>query len=783
MTETPTEPTTRSDTGERLAYRTCPLCEAGCGLEITVKSFVGESGVTREDVTRIRGDLADVFSHGFICPKGSALKQLHEDPDRLRKPMVKRDGRHVEVEWDEAWAEVAGRLHDIIERKGREALAVYLGNPGAHSLSAMLYNRMLLQGLGTRRRFSASTVDQMPKQVAAGYMFGTGVSVAVPDLDRTDYLLMLGANPYASNGSLCTAPDFPGRIEAIRARGGSVVVVDPRRTRTVEEADRWLAITPGTDGLFLMAIAHVLFAEGLVSITERIRPLLTGLEVIEDLCRPFGPETVAAATGLPAHEISRVARELAAAPTGVVYGRIGTTTTEFGTTTSWLVDVVNVLTGNLDEPGGAMFTRPVLGNSTTRGVGGKGSGFRIGRGGGRTKVSGHPEVMGEYPAAALAEEITQAGDESIAALITVAGNPVLSTPHSTQLGEALDQLELMISVDMYLNETTRHADVILPVPSQLQRDHYDVLLYQFAIRNVANYSQAVLPLDDGQPDEWEVLAKLGAIAQGFGPDADPLVIDDAAIDGLIRHGVADASSPIHGRDADEIRSALDRGGTERPGVECESRRGPARMLDFMLQTGPYGAAFGANPEGASLDLLLDNPHGVDFGALEPRLPDALRTRSGMIELAPPELVADVERLLAFVQSAGERGMLLIGRRHLKSNNSWMHNIRVLMKGSMSCSLLVHPQDAVELGLTDGASARVTSRVGSVTVPVEVTDEIRPGVVSLPHGWGHGEQGTSMRVAAEKPGVNSNVLSDDRALDPLSGTSVLNGIPVTISPVT
>jgi len=763
---TDTTTTSSADSRERIAFRTCPLCEAGCGLEITVKP-----GPTGEEVSRIRGDLADVFSHGFICPKGSALKQLHEDPDRLRKPMVKREGRHVEVEWDEAWAEVAGRLQDIIERRGRESIGVYLGNPGAHSLSAMLFNRMLLQGLGTRRRFSASTVDQMPKQVAAGYMFGTGVSVAVPDLDRTDYLLMLGANPFASNGSLCTAPDFPGRLQAIRKRGGTVVVVDPRRTRTVEEADRWLAITPSTDGLFLMAIVNVLFSEGLVSVTERLKPLLAGLDTIEELSRPFSPESVATATGLAAEDITRVARELAAAPTAVVYGRIGTTTNEFGTTTSWLVDVVNILTGNLDEPGGAMFARPVLGNPTTRGAGGKGSGFRIGRGGGRTKVSGYPEVMGEYPVAALAEEITDAGDESIAALITVAGNPVLSTPHSTQLADALDDLELMISVDMYLNETTRHADVILPVPSQLQRDHYDVLLLQFAIRNIANYSPAVLPLDDGQPDEWEILAKLGAIAQGLGPDVDPSVVDDAAIDGLVRHSVGDPTSPIHGRDADEIRAALDR----------SDRRGPARMLDFMLQTGPHGAAFGSNPGGASLDLLLASPHGVDYGALEPRLPDALRTRSGSIEMAPPELVADVDRLRDFARSAPSRGMVLIGRRHLKSNNSWMHNVRVLTKGSMSCSLMIHPDDAADIGLTDGASATVTSRVGTVTVSVEITDDIRPGVVSLPHGWGHSESGTAMRVAAERPGVNSNVLTDDRALDPLSGTSVLNGIPVSVVP--
>ena len=754
-------------TDERLAFRTCPLCEAGCGLEITVKGST---------IGRIRGDMDDVFSHGFICPKGSTLKQLHEDPDRLRKPHIKRNGVHVEVEWDEAWAEIAGRLQDVIERHGRDAVGVYLGNPGAHSLSAMLYNRTLLQGLGTHNRFSASTVDQLPKQVAAGYMFGTGVSVAVPDLDRTDYLMILGANPYASNGSVCTAPDFPGRIEAIRARGGKVVVVDPRRTRTAEEADQWIAIRPATDALFLMAIVNVLFAENLVKIQDHIAPLLNGLNEVREASQEFTPERVAHATGLEPEVMRQVARELSAAKTAALYGRIGTTTTEFGTTASWLVDVVNTLTGNLDSVGGVMFTKPALGGPTTRGTSGKGGGFRIGRGGGKTKVKGYPEVMGEYPAAAMAEEITDAGDAGIKALVTVAGNPILSTPHSRQLSDAFEKLELMISVDLYLNETTRHADVILPVPSQLQRDHYDVLLLQFAIRNVANYSTPVLPLDDGQPDEWEILAKLGMIAQGLGPDADPHLADDLAIEGLVRNSIGDHSSPIHGRNADEIIDLLN----------AEGRRGPARMLDFMLQTGPYGAGFGTNAGGASLQLLLDNPHGVDFGALESRLPDALRTRTGMIELAPEPLVADVPRLLDSIEEFTKNRFVLVGRRHLKTNNSWMHNIQVLVKGNVRCSLQMHTDDAKSLDLlsesADEVFVSVTSRVGSVVVPVEITDDIRPGVVSLPHGWGHDHPGTKMRVAESLSGVNSNILSDHEAMDPLSGTSVLNGIPVSIAKI-
>ena len=756
-------------TETRTAFRTCPLCEAGCGLEISVEiSRKGDR--TEERVTRIRGDMNDVFSHGYICPKGSTLKQLHEDPDRLRRPLVKRNGVHVEVSWPEAWDEVAGRLGEIIERHGRESVAAYLGNPGAHNVGALLYNRTFLQGLGSRRRFSASTVDQMPKQVACGYMFGTGATIPVPDLDHTDYLLMLGANPYASNGSLCTAPDFPGRLEAIRARGGRVVVVDPRRSRTAEEADLWVPIRPGADAYFLMSIVHVLFAEDLVRIPEHIAEFVNGLDDVRDASSAFGPETTSAVTGLEPDLVRRIARELAAAPSAAVYGRIGTTTTEFGTTTSWLVEVVNALTGNLDRRGGAMFTTPAVGSPSTRGKPGVGAGFRIGRGGGKTVVRGYPEVMGEYPVAALAEEITEAGDERIRALVTIAGNPVLSTPHSRQLDTALEALDFMVSVDIYLNETTRHADVILPPPSQLQREHYDVALLSFAVRNVANYSDAVLALDDDQPDEWEILCKLALIAQGLGPDADPSVADDAQIDALVRSAITDPTSPIHGRDADEIRAQLDR------------HRGPTRQLDFMLQTGPYGAAFGAKPGGASIDHLRANPHGVDYGPLQTRLPDALRTKSGRVELAPSELLADVARMHASLDEFAQRDLVLVGRRHLRSNNSWMHNIEVLVKGKPRCTLHVHPDDASRLGVRDGSVARITSRVGSVDAVVEITDGIRPGVVSLPHGWGHGQPGTRLRVAAERAGVNSNVLTDHQAIDPLSGTSVLNGIPVTVVPV-
>jgi anaerobic selenocysteine-containing dehydrogenase len=757
-----------TDAPTRTAIRTCPFCEAGCGLEITLRG---------EQIVRVRGDRDDVFSHGFICPKGSTLKQLHEDPDRLRRPLVKRDGEFVEVSWEEAFAEIERRLVPIIEAHGRDAVATYIGNPTAHNLSAMLYARTLAQGIGTRMRFSAGTVDQVPKQVAAGYMFGTAVTVPVPDIDRSDYMMILGANPYASNGSLCTAPDFPGRLEALRARGGRVVVVDPRRTKTAEEADEWVAIVPGTDAHFLMAIVHTLFDDGLADAGDHIRPWVNGWADIESLAAGFAPERVEDTCGVEATTIRRLARELAGAPTAAVYGRIGICTQDFGTLASWLVDVVNVVTGNLDRPGGAMFALPAAGGAATRGAPGKGKGFRMGRG--HTRVRGLAEVLGEYPVVVLAEEIETEGPGQVRALVTAAGNPVLSTPNSERLAAALERLDFMVSIDIYRNETTRHADVILPPSSNLYRSHYDLLLLQFAVRNVANYSPPVLDGPADGLDEWEIMSRLALIAQGQGASADVDRADDFAITSLVQHAVGDASGPLSGRNADEILSAL------------AARRGPERILDFMLRSGPYGDWFGAretftDAEGVeqpavTLALLEANPHGIDLGPLQPRIPEILRTPSGRIELTPPELVADCERLRASIGRGRNGHHLLVGRRDLRSNNSWMHNLNVLMKGKERCTLHIHPDDARALGLSSGDVARVTSRVGKIDVPVEITEAIRPGVVSMPHGWGHDLDGVALGVASARPGVNSNVLADEEQLDVVSGTAVVNGIPVTVVP--
>jgi anaerobic selenocysteine-containing dehydrogenase len=554
-------------------------------------------------------------------------------------------------------------------------------------------------------------------------------------------------------------------LRALRERGGRLVVVDPRRTKTVEEADEHLAIRPGTDALFLFAIVHVLFADDLVDLGT-VAAHVAGLDAVRDAAAPFTPERVAPATGIDAATIRRIAHDLAAAPHAAVYARIGTCTQEFGTLASWLVDVCNVCTGNLDRPGGAMFTKPATGGANTGGTPGSGRGVRFGR---RTsRVRGLPEFFGELPVVCLAEEIETPGDGQVRALITLAGNPACSTPDAERLDRALDTLEFMVSVDIYLNETTRHADVLLPAEPELARPHYDVALYSLAVRNVANYSPPLRDLDADALAEWQILLRLAAILGGFGPEADLDTLDDGVITSLVAKAVTRGNSNVEGRDADEILAAL------------ATRRGPERILDFMLRTGPYGDGFGADPDGLTLERLEANPHGIDLGPLQPRVPEVLRTPSGMIELAPEICLADVERLRAVLERPVPE-LVLVGRRDLRSNNSWMHNLPVLVKGKTRCTLHVHPDDAVRMGVADGDDARVKSTAGEVVVPVEITDAVRPGVVSMPHGWGHNRRGSRITVAAAHAGANSNVLAPSDLFDPLSGNAVLNGIPVTLEP--
>ncbi len=741
----------------RVSYLTCPLCEATCGLEVTTSGRA---------VVSVRGDREDVFSHGYLCPKASALKALHADPDRLRAPIIRQGEQWREATWDEAWAEVERLLLPVIERHGRDAVAIYLGNPNVHNLAGLLYNTPLIRALRSRNIYSASTLDQMPKQVASGLMFGQALSIAIADVDRCDYLLILGANPLVSNGSLLTAPNMRDRLRALRARGGKLVVIDPRRTLTAQQADEHHGIQPGADALLLFAMIHTLFAEGLTH-PGRLTEHLNGLDDLRAAAEPFTPEVVAPACRVEAQTIRRLARELAGAQHPAVYSRIGACAQEFGTLTSWLVDALNILIGALDHEGGVMFPKAAAGARNTSGTPGQGRGLRLGRI--RSRVRGAPEVLGEFPTACLAEEMETPGEGQVRALITVAGNPALSAPNGDRLAAALAGLEAMVCVDAYLNETTRHAQVILPPPSPLERSHYDLAFYQLSTRNIARYSLPVFARAPGQPDEWEVLLRLTGILAGQGRGAPLAALDESVARQLIQAETRTEGSPVAGRDVDELLAAL------------APRRGPERLLDFMLRVGPYGDGFGARAEGLTLAALEDRPHGVDLGALQPRIPEVLRTPSGKIELAPQPLLADVARLRAAL-ARPRPALTLIGRRELRSNNSWMANLEPLVKGEDACALLVSQADATRLGLADGGRARVTSAVASLVAPVRVTDEMTPGVVSLPHGWGHDQPGARLRVAREHAGVNLNRLIPDQGIEPLSGDALLNSTPVTVEAV-
>ncbi len=744
------EPAASASSDVETSFRTCPLCEATCGLSIEHRDGV---------VTRIRGDRDDVFSKGFLCPKGTVLGKFHEDPDRLRTPLIKRDGVHQPASWEEAFTAIADGLVPALDATERDGGAIYLGNPVVHSLDLLLYSPAITMAMGSKKVFSASTVDQRPRELASGLIYGSSFTIPVPDIDRTSTLLLIGANPMVSNGSLATAPDWPGRINALLDRGGSLIVVDPAHTKTAEKATTHLAPIPGSDALLLAAIATELTATGQHRPVDEDRD---ALETVVAGLEAFTPDSVAAATGLDAAAIRDVATQLAAAERPCVYARLGTTITPFGTTASWLVDIVNALLGALDAPGGAMFAKNPAGSKNTRGLGPFGKEQTLGRR--KTQASGMPIELGEHPVAAMAEEIESG---NITALVTVAGNPVLSCPDSHRLDAALEGLAFMVSLDCYLNETTRHANVILPSPSHLQKAHFDVAFGNLAIRNVANYSAPIFPLDDNGLAEWDVAARLASVlGGGAGTAQAAAAVDDAIADRLVRAALDSPQCP-EGLSEDQIRVAVGNG------------HGPERLLDLMLRSGPFGDWFGTS-DGLSLEALIEQPHGIDLGALKPRIPEVLMTPSGRPEFAHPSLMGDLGRLASLLDGPTD-GLRLINRRTLRSNNSWMHNLEILVKGKPRCTMLMHPSDAKTRGLKNGDFATVSSSVGSVEIAVELDDSLRAGVVSIPHGWGHGVEGTALTVAGRNAGVNVNVLTPTAAIDPLSGTSQLTGFEVEVAP--
>jgi anaerobic selenocysteine-containing dehydrogenase len=715
-----------------VVHKTCNLCEAMCGLRIHVDG---------RTIRRIEADPDDPISHGAICPKAVALGEIQEDPDRLRRPLRRRGRDWEEIGWDEALGETAERLAAIQSRDGNDAVATYLGNPGAHNLGVLFGLSPLGSVLSSRNRFTASSLDQNPKHASSILLFGNFLHIPIPDIDRTQFLLVLGANPVVSGGSLMSAPGFRKRLRALQERGGKLVVVDPRRSETAQLADEHHFIRPGDDALLLATLLHVVIAEKLgreSAPTGRCE----GAALLTQALAPFPPEAVAETLGMPAATLRRLAHEFAAAPSAVCYGRVGTCQNPWATLASWLIDVLNIVTGNLDRPGGGMFPAPaadLAGLLKLRGAPGHMAEWK-------TRVRGAPCFNGEAPTACLAEEITTPGQGQIRGLLSIAGNPVLSAPNGRALDRALSGLEFYAAVDFYLNETTRHADVILPPSWSLEHDNYELLFHGFAVRNTARYSPVVIEPEAGQKDDWEILSELA------------LRLGEARSRGWRR---------------------MLWGATRR----TLPRPSPRRMLDWMLRAGPYGDGFRPWRKGLRLADLEAAPSGLDLGPLGPRLDDLLG-EDGRIDLAPPVILAELRRLQdALGTHADDDELLLIGRRDVRSNNSWLHNTRVATRGRERCTLQMHPDDAERLGLDDAESVRVTSRVGSVEAPLELSGDLRPGVVSLPHGWGHRGDGIRMGIATAHAGVSCNDLVDDAVLEPVVGNAVFNGVAVRVESLT
>ncbi len=710
----------------RTVFRACNLCEAICGLELVV-----EDG----RVVSVRGDEQDPLSRGHICPKGAQIARVHEDPDRLRTPLIREENTWREVTWPEALSFAAGRLAEIHGQFGPDAIAVYAGNPNVHNYGSLLFGSRLYSKLRTKNAYSATSVDQLPHHLASYLMFGHSFLLPVPDIDRTHYFLILGANPIASNGSMMTVPDVRARLKAIRTRGGRVVTVDPRRTETAALAEEHVFIRPGADALFLLGLLNVLCSGEPPARADRLLSFATGWDELRALTRGFEPEIVSGHTGVPVENIRRIAREFSESESAVAYGRVGLSTQEFGGLCQWLIQCLNIVTGNLDRPGGAMFTLPAA--DTAGGAYGQNRGSFDAY---RSRVRGLPEFSGELPVAGLADEILTPGPGQVRALFTSAGNPVLSTPNGGRLDSALATLDFMVSVDIYLNETTRHAHVILPPTSMLEHEHYDIVFHALAVRNTARLSPAVFEKPEGALHDYEIFSDLAR------------------------------------------RLELAKAGKTLPGTVIPTRSGPRDILAHMLKNGPYGKT-----HGLSVEKLEESPHGVDLGPLQQVLPERLRTEDGRIQLCPPEFVRDLRRLQEKLQEGTTAHpepngkLLLIGRRELRSNNSWMHNIPKLMSGANRCTLQIHPDDARSRGIEQGGRVVVRSRTGEVILPAEVTSDVMAGVVSLPHGYGHHGRGTRLRVAEAHAGVSHNDLTDEQLIDGLTGNAAFSGLEVEVAP--
>jgi anaerobic selenocysteine-containing dehydrogenase len=739
-------------TESQIVHRSCPTCEASCGLRVEIEATAGR-------VLRIEGDREDVRSQGYLCPKAYAMKEIYEDPERLKKPIRKRsDGTWEEIGWEEALEFAASKLRAIKEEHGPNANGFYIGNPTGHNVGGQLYLVPLMNALESQRSFSAGTMDQFPQNVALHNLQGDPWMFPIPDIERTEFFVCMGGNPLISQGSLMSGPNAKKRLTDILKRGGRVVTIDPRRTETADIASQHVFIKPGSDAYFLLSVCQVLFAEKLVDL-GRLAEFSDGVEQIRDIAGRYTPEAVAQATGIAPATTRELVREFCAAK-GAWYGRIGLCTQEFGTLASWLVYVVNVLTGRLDAEGGMMFTRPATGRFES---GRPAEPFEYGRY--TTVARGIPEITAQLPCGVMAEEIEEAsaGDARMRGFLTIMGNPVLSAPNGQRLAAALEELDFMVSLDIYLNETTRHADLILPSTVQLEHENYDFLFETTSVRNFARWSPTVFEPEEGMRDHWMILCELAARIAGAPWEA----IDDMMVKGML--GMMVGPETAHPEISPDLAYS-----------KLVDAHGPMRMIEVMLRLGPYGDRFDDSSNGLNLKRLREHEHGVDLGSLKPnRLPEAMPF--DRIQLAPEYLVADLERLDAGLEDRSQEDRLvLVGRRQMRNMNSWLHNLPALAKGPSRCTLMINPGDAARLSIEDRKNVRVSSRVGEIEVECRVTDEMMPGVVSLPHGYGHRMQGTRMTVAQEKqPGACSNYLTDESTFDVPSGTHIANGIPVKI----
>lgn len=694
-------------------YRNCNICEAMCGLEIKYQD---------KDIISIKGDQNDPFSKGYNCPKASALQDFYTDKDRLKTPIRRTETGWEDISWEEAFTEITEKFKGIQNEHGKNSLAVYLGNPNAHSLGNALLLKPFTKSLGTINRFSSASADQMPHHVASNFMFGAGMLIPVPDIDRTDFMLIIGGNPVVSNGSMMTAPNVIGRMKAIQKRGGKIVVVDPRRTRTAKIADQHLFIRPEKDALLLFAMINCVFTNNGVNL-RHLETMVEGLNDLENIAQDYTPEAVAEFVGINANSIRTLADEMMAADSAVCYSRMGASTQTFGGLCQWLTNVLNIITGNFDRAGGAMFPQPAFDLLRNHKRGHKTSFGQY-----KSRVRKLPFFNGEFPVATLAEEIQTKGEGQIKSLITIAGNPVLSAPSGHKLAQAFESLDYMVSVDIYLNETTKYANIILPGTTGVENSHFDIFFNSFSVRNTVKYSAPLFEKTDEQRSDWQILKEISARMTDMPADHPMLKIT------------------------------------------------PEMILDRELKDGPYGE------QGMSLQKLIDNPHGIDIGPLMPCIEDRIKTAEGKVDLLPELYLNDLPRLNAVMsQPARDENYSfdLIGRRLVKSHNTWTQNSERLVKGKNPCTIEVHPEDAKALGIDNGQLLKVSSNVGEIEIEAVITDDIQQGVVCMPQGWGHNQKGTKMFVAAAQPGVSINNVTDANRVDVLTGNAALNGTPVSL----